>query len=252
MYTCLPTPKLNTRSRVIALLPIGSCEQHGPHLPVDTDLRIAQLIAHELVKVFPSEKAILLPSIPFSCSWEHQGSGTIALRTSTVSSLIHDIAFSLKKWATPVFLVLLNWHGGNSALASIATEVTAREGIPTTVIQALTLANQAWNSENKLPFSDAHAGTLETSIVQAYWPELVDTTDLDKIDFVPQVEPATAQSVFQALGIYAVSKTGIWGKPQQADSQRGKKLIGDIVKEIYEQITKLLELVESANREERI
>ncbi|WP_216368776.1 creatininase family protein, partial [Dictyobacter arantiisoli] len=72
-------------------MPIGSCEQHGPHLPVDTDLRIAQLIAEKLTKSFPSGQAILLPAIPFSCSWEHKGLGTLALSTSTLSAILYDI-----------------------------------------------------------------------------------------------------------------------------------------------------------------
>lgn len=247
MYTNQSATKLNTEGGKIVFLPIGSCEQHGPHLPVDTDLRIAQLIADKLIQSFSNERAILLPPIPFSCSWEHKGIGTIALNTSTISSVLHDIAFSLKSWGTKTFLVLINWHGGNSALASIATEITATKEIPTTVIQAISLVGQIWDRENELPYSDIHAGTIETSIVQAYWPELVVFPKSNKIDFVPNIDPATAQSVFQALGTYSVSKTGVWGKPQQADPQKGRRIIDVTVKEIYQQVNKLLELAENTN-----
>jgi creatinine amidohydrolase len=247
MYADQPTTKLNTKCRKIVFLPIGSCEQHGPHLPIDTDLRIAQLIAEKLVQSFPDKRTILLPPIPFSCSWEHKGIGTIALSTSTISSVLHDVALSLNKWETEIFLILINWHGGNSALASIATEITATKEIPTAVIQAISLAGQIWDRENELPYSDVHAGTIETSIIQAYWPELVIFPKSSEIDFVPNIDPATTQPVFQALGIYSVSKTGIWGKPQQADPQKGRRIIDVAIKEIYQQVNKLLELVENTN-----
>ena len=242
MYVDQPAPRLHMENRTIVVLPIGSCEQHGPHLPVDTDLRIAQLIAEKLTEAFSPEKVILLPAIPFSCSWEHKGPGTIALNTSTISALLYDIAYSLKAWNMPVFLVLLNWHGGNSTLAPLATEITAREHIHTTVIQALSLASSSWTDKNNISFPDVHAGMIETSIVQAYWPDLV--THFEDIDFLPDVEPASAQSVFQALGIYAVSKTGVWGKPQQADPEKGKLIIDTAVKEIYSQVIRLRELIE--------
>jgi creatinine amidohydrolase len=244
-----PISRLQAQNRRIVLLPIGSCEQHGPHLPIDTDLRIAQLIADELVEAFPYKKAILLPAIPFSCSWEHKGLGTIALNTNTVSHLLHDIALSLKNWKTPILLVLINWHGGNSALASIATEITATEYIPTTVMQTITLAREIWDSENKPPSSDVHAGALETSIIQAYWPGLA--TSFDKRDFTPDIEPATVQSVFQSLGVHTLSKTGIWGNLQHTNPERGKAVIKSVVKETYRQITKLLELIENADHNEK-
>ncbi len=237
-----PLSRQYTGSRTLVLLPVGSYEQHGPHLPVDTDLRIAQLIAERLIKTFSKEEAILLPAIPFSCSWEHKGLGTLAINTSTISALLYDIAHSLKSWGIPVFLVLLNWHGGNSTLASLTTEITAREGIPTTAIQALSLGSKVWNADDPILFPDVHAGMIETSIMQAYWPELV--AKFDDLDFVPDTDPAEPQSVFQALGIYAISKTGVWGKPQKSDAEKGRVVIDAVVKAVHGQITKLLQLIE--------
>jgi|SRR5450755_465546 len=231
-----------TENRTLVLLPIGSYEQHGPHLPVDTDLRIAQLIAERLLETFSIEEAVLLPAIPFSCSWEHKGQGTVALNTSTLSALLYDITRSLKEWRRPVFLVLLNWHGGNGTLASLTTEITAREGIPTTVIQALSLVGKIWNANDPISFPDIHAGMIETSIVQAHWPDLVGK--FDNLDFVPDTDPADPQSVFQALGIYAISETGVWGKPQKSDAEKGRLVIDVVVKTIHEQIAKLLQLIE--------
>src|SRR6266700_6859156 len=125
MYVHQSAISLQAQSRRVVILPIGSCEQHGPYLPIDTDLRLAQLLAENLALQFSD--ALLLPALPFSCSWEHKGLGTIALTVSTVAATIHDIAYSLKAWETPNALIIVNWHGGNDVLDSLAAEITARE-----------------------------------------------------------------------------------------------------------------------------
>src|SRR5713101_9804627 len=112
MYTDQPAPNMLAETRRLVILPIGSCEQHGPYLPIDTDLRIAQLLAEKLTRSFLHLEPLLLPAIPFSCSWEHKGLGTLALNVSTLAAVIHDVAHSLKGWNMPVFLLLMNWHGG--------------------------------------------------------------------------------------------------------------------------------------------
>src|SRR5438067_11101320 len=103
MYIDRPALQMRAKKRKLIILPIGSCEQHGPYLPIDTDLRIAQLLAENLALQFSD--ALLLPALPFSCSWEHKGLGTIALTVSTVAATIHDIAYSLKAWKTPIALI---------------------------------------------------------------------------------------------------------------------------------------------------
>ncbi len=243
MYTNQPAPKFLTGERKLILLPMGSCEQHGPHLPIDTDLRIIQLIAEKLIRSFSDEEALLLPAIPFSCSWEHKGLGTLSLNTGTISAILHDIASSLKTWEAPVILAILNWHGGNSILASLTTEITAKEQIPSMVIQAATLAQKVWNENSEPLPHDVHAGAIETSIIQAFWPELVATLDLAKLGFTPAIKPELIQPAFQALGIHALSPNGVWGYPEQANPQKGRFIIEAIVKEIHCQLSTLVELV---------
>src|SRR6266700_8067702 len=130
MYVHQSAISLQAQSRRVVILPIGSCEQHGPYLPIDTDLRIAQLLAERLTRSLSLVDPLLLPSIPFSCSWEHKGLGTLALNVSTLAAILHDIAHSLRTWNIPILLILVNWHGGNDILATLATEITAREQMP--------------------------------------------------------------------------------------------------------------------------
>jgi creatinine amidohydrolase len=245
MYTDRPAQKLRTKARKCVFLPIGSCEQHGPHLPIDTDLRIAQLITENVAATFLDDTTVLLPALPFSCSWEHKGIGTLALSTSTLSAILHDIAQSLTFWGMPVFFVIVNWHGGNTALGSIATEITAQKNIPTAAIQVLPLVQRLWRAEVGLLQDDIHAGLIETSIIQAYWPALVNIAYAGEIDYVPDIGPTSSQLVLQALGIYGVSQNGVWGTPRLSQPERGRTIIISTVEEIHRQVSKLLELLDT-------
>jgi len=241
MYLNQPAPQLLTTSRRLVILPIGSCEQHGPYLPIDTDLRIAQLLAENLALQFSD--ALLLPALPFSCSWEHKGLGTIALTVSTVAATIHDIAYSLKTWETPNALIIVNWHGGNDVLASLAAEITAREGVPTAVIPSLTQVGKAWDTSTITTAKDIHAGAVETSVVQAYWPELIVGNIPRSAHCEPVITPAKPQAVLQSLGSHIITRDGIWGAPEDADPYKGRLLIETLQSSMYEQASRLLELV---------
>jgi creatinine amidohydrolase len=244
MHIDRPVQELRAKTRKCVFLPIGSCEQHGPHLPMDTDLRIAQLITEKVADSFLDDAAVLLPAIPFSCSWEHKGLGMLALGTQTLSAILHDIAQSLKSWEIPILFIIINWHGGNSTLGSITTEITARESIPTAAVQSLPLVQRLWEAEVGSLQDDIHAGVIETSIIQAYWPELVKTDALGEIDYIPDTSPISSQLVLQALGIYSVSQNGVWGTPRLSQPEKGRTIIISAVEEIQHQVSKLLELLD--------
>lgn len=238
-----PAPYFRSDTRRLVILPIGSCEQHGAYLPIDTDLRIAQLLAERLAQSFLASETVLLPALPFSCSWEHKGLGTLALSVSTLAAVIHDIAHSLKTWKLPVLLILVNWHGGNDVLAPLAAEITARQGIPTAVIPSISQVGKAWDESHITHAKEVHAGAVETSIIQAFWPDLITGPIPETAHYEPTIAPAKTQAVMQALGTYAVTKSGIWGAPEQADAKKGELLITALTRAMHEQTARLLELV---------
>lgn len=248
MNTNQSAPDIKFTDRKVVILPIGSCEQHGPYLPIDTDLKIAQLIAEKITNLFTYSEALLLPAIPFSCSWEHKGLGTIALNTSTIAAIVHDIARSLKIWNMPILLVLLNWHGGNSLLGSLTAEITASEEIPTAVIHAIGQAGIIWNTEHKSNVVDIHAGAIETSIIQAYWPKLIHDEIPETAHYEPDIPYALTQASMQALNIRTITKEGIWGAPENANPDKGKSVIETLVKDIYQEIIQLLNLVNTSEK----
>lgn len=243
MYLDQSRRVLEATSKRLLLLPIGSCEQHGPYLPIDTDLRIAQLLAEQLGQTFADAETLILPAIPFSCSWEHQGLGTIALHVSTFAAVLHDIASSLTTWEMPGLLILVSWHGGNDLLASLAAEITATEGLPTAVIPTIGQIGKAWESSGITTAHEVHAGAIETSVIQAFWPELIKEIIPPEAHCEPHIAPAKAQAILQALGTGIATREGIWGAPEQADAEKGKRLIENLVKSMQEQLTRLLELV---------
>ncbi|HET6855819.1 MAG TPA: creatininase family protein, partial [Streptomyces sp.] len=94
----------------VAVLPIGSFEQHGKYLPLATDTLIASAIAHEIAKAYP---VVRLPPLTVSCSHEHEAwPGTVSISASTLYAVVHDMAQSLHRRGISR-LVLLNAHGGN-------------------------------------------------------------------------------------------------------------------------------------------
>jgi len=230
---------------VVAILPLGSCEQHGPYLPIDTDLRIAQLLAERLATTLVDD-ALLLPILPFSCSWEHRGLGTIALSVSTLAAIVHDIARSLKAWGTPFLLILVNWHGGNDLLGALATEITAIEGVPAAAIPSTAQVGKAWDDSKMTTAKDIHAGAIETAIMRAFWPDLVQPIPYTA-HCEPDIAPAKVQPVLQSIGSYASTTQGIWGAPEDADTGRGIELIEKLSQAMHQQTVRLLELVNAKN-----
>jgi creatinine amidohydrolase len=109
------------RDASVALLPVGSFEQHGDHLPLATDTIVACVIAQELARAYP---VMVLPPITISCSHEHAAwRGTVSISARTLHQVITDIAESLA--ASGVHrLVLISGHGGNYVLSNIAQEAS--------------------------------------------------------------------------------------------------------------------------------
>ncbi|MGW4720927.1 creatininase family protein [Nocardia sp. NPDC004260] len=116
MTTASSTDVADAAAR-IAVLPVGSFEQHGDHLPLITDTVIACLIARQLAENYP---LLLLPPLTISCSHEHEPfAGTVSLSPATLIAVISDIRRSLDRSGITT-LVLVNAHGGNYVLGNIA------------------------------------------------------------------------------------------------------------------------------------
>jgi len=161
-----------------ALLPLGSTEQHGPHLPLATDTLIADAVAERFCARVPG--VVRLPAVPFGCAREHLGfPGTVSLAEATLAALLRDVASSLAAHGFERLLVFTA-HGGNygvlrDAAASLADDATGLRVDAFTDFARLTDALVAASARFGVSAdaSGQHAGELETSLVAALAPALV-------------------------------------------------------------------------------
>ncbi len=175
----LRAPELAGRigPRSVVVLPLGAIEQHGPHLPVNTDEVIATATATALVERYGDEHDLwLLPTLPFTKSNEHAWSGgTVWLSATTLMAVLDDIARCVAKMGATK-LVFLNAHGGNSALLGVMNrEVRLNHGLQSFLAHPFVPADQGGgdSTANELGMG-IHGGTGETSLMLHLAPGLVD------------------------------------------------------------------------------
>ena len=204
-----------TGRRPTVVVPLGSTEQHGPHLPLDTDTVVAQAVAEALTDLLDVEEpcgALLAPAVAYGSSGEHQSfAGTVSLGAEALRHLLVELVRSLRTWAGRV--VLVNGHGGNLQALTGAVEQLRHEGhdvrwAPCAVVGA-----------------DAHAGRTETSLMLHLRPASV------RLD---RVEPGNATPVRQLMpmleagGVELVSRNGVLGDPRGASAEEGASLLREM------------------------
>jgi creatinine amidohydrolase len=176
IWTELSGPELGELSQeTIAILPIGSAEQHGPHLPINTDFVVADSLARDVVAGYGDELGLLLlPSMAVSKSNEHAWSpGTLWLSAATLLTVLDEIARCVA--TTPVRkLVFLNGHGGNSALLQVASrDARLAYGLQTFVMHPSVPPDHGGASPVAELGMGIHAGLEETSVMLHLRPDLV-------------------------------------------------------------------------------
>lgn len=222
LITSATAAEENERQATVALLPIGSFEQHGEFLPLATDTLIACIITDRIAAEYP---VMLLPPITISCSHEHAGwRGTVSISARTLYSVVTDIAQSLA--ASGVHrLVLVNGHGGNYVLSNVVQEATIHEPV-----MALFPSGPAWNlarSEAGLEtdaHDDMHGGELETSILLHAKPDVVRPGN-ESADWL-----AGDRRHLLTLGMGEYTKSGIIGKPSAGTAAKGSDVLASLAR----------------------
>lgn len=220
-------------ARPWAVLPIGSTEQHGAHLPLNTDLLEAEYFAEKLA--FGLE-AGLLPAIPVLTSMEQAGfRGSLTLGLETGIALVKDLASEIERQSF-TRLVIVNFHGGNHILKPIAKDLNRRNR-PLKLL--LLNAYEYDTSEEGRAFGrfDIHAGAMETSIMLALHPGLVG--DYASAEAPVGIEGAV-QDDLAHYGIGTVRPAGIWGNPKLASAEAGLAIIASIERNLLEAAKKRL------------
>jgi creatinine amidohydrolase len=208
------------RGFVHAVLPIGSFEQHGHHLPLITDTIVAGAISQELESAY---RVFALPPVTISCSHEHQAwPSTVSVSARTLASIVDDVYESVSRSGLRS-LTLVSGHGGNYVLSNVVQEACAAGRK-----MALFPTKDDWKDARKAAglatsdHEDMHAGELETSIVLYACPELVrdgwqdaDWTADDRRDLL-------------TTGMRGYTPSGVIGKPSEATVEKGKAVLDSL------------------------
>lgn len=185
----------------VVVVPVGSCEQHGPHLPLHTDTVIAQALADELAA--RRHDCLVAPPITVSASGEHSGfPGTLSIGTDAMVDVVVELARSAD-WAAGV--VFVNGHGGNVMAMERAAAVFAAEQRKVLVWWPI------------LAGSDPHAGHTETSLMLAI--------ARDEVRFERSITgPIPTMADLVRHGVKPLSESGVLGDPTEATAAEGVRI----------------------------
>lgn len=239
---------LSSEDNPVAIIPLGSIEQHGPHLPLGTDSFVALKLAR--IAASRTNSLVVQPCWP-GFSPHHMGfAGTITFRWETLMNIILDTVESLVTHGMKKVL-LLNAHGGNAQIAALSARLAKRRF----GAQVLMPGGSGGSEPAKLLEEvDVHAGRGETGMALSLFPELVEMDRLEGFqptaEFPPDVErlrdpeaddaQLRAQLVMAYIGdTHEFTESGVYGftDPNDADAQQSKK-------DLDERMEKLVKLIE--------
>ena len=224
-------PQLQSLSEAnaIVVVPVGSMEQHGPHLPVKVDALLATEVARRAaMKVQTHQPIVVTPTVWCGLAEHHMDfCGTLTLDFETFHALLRNLCRSIRHHGFQR-IFLLNGHGGNiSALSIICSELVRElDGLRVVSGTYWTLPEVAQKFSDILEVQQnvRHAGEAETSMMLALEPELVDQTILPQADGAVEI-PFYESGVSRWVSFKEVSVNGVIGSPSVANAAKGKLLL---------------------------
>ena len=205
---------------------MGSIEQHGPHLPLDTDAFDADYLAQRIAEACSDPKPLVLPLIPFGVSYEHdEFKGTVSISNDVLSRLVYDVGMSVAKNGINK-LVIVNGHGGNNPALNYAAQMITRDAKIFVCVDTGETSDVDIYRMVETP-NDVHAGEIETSTALAVRPHLVRMDKAAKL--VPSFSSrylnfSTKRSVSWYAYTKRISKSGVMGDPTKASAEKGERI----------------------------
>jgi len=214
--------EVDRAARRAVLVPLGSLEQHGPHLPLDTDTRIARAVAGRAAA--GRHGVAVAPAITIGASGEHAGfPGTLSIGTPALTELLVELGRDASRdWEA---MLLVNAHGGNRDAVQAALARLRAEGRRVGAFHVTAAGG------------DAHAGQTETSLLLHLDPGSV------RIGLAEPGELAPAHELMDRLrseGVRAVSSNGVLGDPAGASATEGERLLANLVADCIRALNSLL------------
>jgi creatinine amidohydrolase len=216
------------RGRAVPILPVGAVEAHGPHLPLDTDVVIAEAMARAGAAQLALRGwfGLLLPPLPYTAAtFAAAFPGTISLSGATVTALVVDLARALTRQGFPV-LAIANAHLDPAHLASLAAAVTAARQEQLLRVVFPDLSKKPWASRLTEEFKSGacHAGRFESSIVMAARPDLVRESIRKSLPPIPLSLSDAIRDGKQSFE-EAGGPRGYFGFPAEASADEGRQTI---------------------------
>jgi len=232
----------------LVILPAGSVEQHGPHLPTGTDIHAANVISHAVAERM---NGLVLPGGPLGVTPMHAPfEGTITLTPETFMRVVTETCVSTARHGAR-YLLILNWHEGNSASLSIAAEDLHRKhGMTVLTVQACYVAAELWGNDCG---GLTHGGEIEALAVLAHQPDLV---HLDRIDYSSdqqhglQMDKLRRTRTYQPVltDIRSIAPTGWYGKPEHATVEKGLRMLSDVADAITTEATRTFKYLDEVQQ----
>jgi len=215
-------PELRKRIRqkkLVAVLPVGSIEQHGPHLPVSTDSEIVSAVAK---KIGDKLDALVLPTLTYGVSFEHAPFFQVSLKKSTLRRQIVEICDSLGSNGIKDIFIINGHHGNQKAIRQIGKKASGR--------QTRVFEFSYWHfMERRFD----HAGFVETSLMLAISKNVRMKLAKKGLD-----EEPFGKAELKKLGRLAsksfpkATKNGVWGDPRGATKRDGRQILSEIVQNL--------------------
>jgi len=211
--------KIINSKKQIAVIPVGSIEQHGPHLPISTD---SDIVTEVSKRISQKNSFLLLPTISYGISYEHAPFFNLSLKETTLQRILSDLCFSLFENNIKTIFIINGHHGNLNAIKNIDKKL--RKNLKNK-IKVFTLSY--WHYMER---DFDHAGFVETSLMLAISKEV--KMNLAKKGLITD---GMSKGEINKLGRMAsksfpkVTKNGIWGDPRKATKKDGQKIFREII-----------------------
>lgn len=253
-----PELKKAAAENYLVIQPCGSIEQHGRHLPVDTDSKIVSEVTLRAAE--NAGRTLVLPCMSYGLSWHHiEFPGTISFSLETYVAALKDIARSVAHHGFRT-LILVNGHGGNSAAVNAVSSAFLDE------IDIRIMALGYWDLIDSEAIAKirssaiggmGHSGEFETSIILSLAPDLVHT---DRYESNPRAGkmPHVKKDMFASgcvsfpTKFNCISKSGVLGDPTESTREKGKTFLDLSIEALTEQLNQVLKLQDLAEMDKTI
>ncbi|MFZ0366529.1 MAG: creatininase family protein [Nitrososphaeraceae archaeon] len=213
------------------IIPLGSIEQHGPHLPISTDTIIAEYLANQLTKKISS---YALPGIPYGVSFEHRPFFNISISNDVLSELLSQVCISLGENGFNQ-IIILNGHRGNMGVLQYIPQIVERNNPKVNVFGI--------NYWHLIEREFDHGGFVETSLMLAIEPKLVQMQNAKRGYLNKKRLNSTYTTFLSNTSSFKITRNGVLGDPRKATKEEGKKIISITMKNLVRTLKELDDLL---------